>query len=403
MRYLVVSSLFCIITTPQVEAADPFTASYVEASKVHEIYRKEQSYWKDKIAKSDHPPENETKRQGKRIELEGKQAELQKKRIELLGKQTELLGKQTELLGTNIDPTAIPQLNEDITQLNEDIAQLNEDIIPLNKDISNLSDYINSPEKSLADDALNSGEFQFFRFTTEENDDQVGTDSLFGSLMASSAGDTQTIKFDAINYNLHMGGNIHIPFQLYYGNVVSDGDDDKANSIKLMDPENGVALKFPVVFNYFKNESSGGLCAFYDEDKDSVGRCSLGGDLTFNYRELKNDSGESDTQAGYTARLGGAMVFPINNVVGGKEKGFLSLGAKVVYSYANVDDPTNFFTPVLDASGNPVSFDKYIGAADLEVKWVFYEKLSISTRWLLPLNNTDYLEDVFSVSLENKF
>ena len=64
---------------------------------------------------------------------------------------------------------------------------------------------------ALVDGDIIKGDWKFFQF--------ANTDSVFGSLSVGKSGDSQSIKFNAINYNLWFGGNKKLPFQLYLSTV----------------------------------------------------------------------------------------------------------------------------------------------------------------------------------------
>lgn len=242
---------------------------------------------------------------------------------------------------------------------------------------------------------VNEGGWKFFQFGD--------TDSIFGSLSVGQSGDSQSIKFNAINYNLWFGGNKKLPFQLYLSTNASDDSDDSnndKNTETLLDPESGVALKFPFLWTY---QSAGdGFCAFLS-DENSIGHCSVGGDITLSFKDLEAQDGDSETAFGQTIRVGGAVLFPILSVEDGSEQGYLSTSVKLVYSHTNIDDPNSLFTPVLDVDGNPVDFKDSIFSGELEIKWAFTDKLAISAKLLSPFNNKDFFDDLFKLNLETQF
>ncbi len=248
---------------------------------------------------------------------------------------------------------------------------------------------------SFGDEDVNNGGWKFFQFGE--------TDSIFGSLSVGTSGDSQSIKFNAINYNLWFGGNKKLPFQLFLGTNANNNSDDSnndKNTEALLDPESGIALKFPFLWSY---QSSGdGFCAFLS-DENSIGHCSFGGDLTLSFKDLEAQDGNTDTAFGQTIRIGGAVLFPVLSVVDGSEQGYLSLAAKVVYSHTDIDDPNLLFTPVNDVNGNPVEFKDSIFSSELEIKWAFSEKLAISAKWLAPFDNNDLLDDLFKINIETQF
>lgn len=243
----------------------------------------------------------------------------------------------------------------------------------------------------LAGGSKDDGRWAFFQF--------ADTDSIFGSLSAGSSGESQSIKFNAINYYLWFGGNKKLPFQLYLSDDVSDSDTQEANTAKLLDPESGVALKFPLLWTY---QSSGdGFCAFLN-GTNTVGHCSIGGDVTLSFKDLDVVDGGSETAFGQTLRVGAAVLFPILSANDQLEQGYLSASARAVYSHVDIENSTQLFVPVTDASGAPVGFDKSILSSEVEVKWAFNGKLAISGKWVKPIDNDDYMDDLFKITIETQ-
>jgi hypothetical protein len=250
-------------------------------------------------------------------------------------------------------------------------------------------------ETAFVGEDVSKGSWKFFQFGN--------TDSIFGSLSVGQSGDSQSIKFNAINYNLWFGGNKKLPFQLYLSTSANDNSVDSnndKNTETLLDPESGVAIKFPLMWTY---QSSGeGFCAFLS-DENSIGHCSFGGDFTLNFKDLEDQDGNTETAFGQSIRLGGAVLFPILSVEDGAEQGYFSTSVKLVYSHTNIGNPNSLFAPVLDIDGNPVEFNNSIFSGEIELKWAFSQKLAISAKWLTPFDNKDHFDDLFKISLETQF
>lgn len=240
-------------------------------------------------------------------------------------------------------------------------------------------------------------------------------DPFFGGVTVGFSGDSQQAKINYGNYNIDVGGDIRLPFQLYY---TTEADTDSSmqaqqdsNTQAILDPESGFAVKFPMYFMYQDKRSDGGWCDFLeDEHKDDdsdgqntvTGFCGFGADLTFNFKELQNMDGSTETAAGQTLRLGAAMLFPIKTF-DDSTAGFLSLSARFLISHTDIDNPEQLFTPVLDGDGEPVAFDDTITSGEFELKFSINQKVAISARWLTPLDNKDYFDDVFQLNIEAKY
>lgn len=228
------------------------------------------------------------------------------------------------------------------------------------------------------------------------------TDNIFGSLAVSLSGDTQTIKVNAVNYNLWFGGNYRLPFQVYITTSAiekSDETSEDKNELSILDPESGLAIKFPLLWIYQSNGTE--PCAFAERSK--IGHCAFGGDITLSFKNLEDVSGNTETAFGQTLRVGGSVLFPVLDAEANSEQGYISASAKLVYSNTNIDDPTLLFTPVTDVEGNPVKFEKSILSGELELKFAINNQLSISARWLAPFDNKEYFDDRFQLSLTSQF
>ena len=243
---------------------------------------------------------------------------------------------------------------------------------------------------------LKGRDFSFFQFSK--------SDKLYGSLAVERNGEVRSIKFNAINYNLWLGGSIYIPFQLYLGQDStvdgSSGASADTNAAKLVDPESGMALKFPVLGLY---QSEKGFCGFQGAGKTSIGHCTFGGDFTLSARDLKDTSGKSQTLTGTTIRIGTSLLFPVFDASKLIDKGYLAIAARYIASHTRASDSTQLFAPILDSSGNAIKFNGTVRAADLEVKLKIIDNLAVSARWISPLNNTEYLKKQKKLTLEAQF
>jgi hypothetical protein len=238
------------------------------------------------------------------------------------------------------------------------------------------------------------------------------TDSVFGGLTVSKEGNAQTISLTAVNYNLHLGGKYKIPFQVFISETETTGDNtEDANVAKLLTPESGFAIKFPLLWIY---QSSGDeICSFMDtnnpEQKDNiVGHCAVGGDITINYKTLKGEDDKEEDAYGITARIGASLLFPVlepsaKTLTESKSQGYLALSAKLVYAKTNIDDPSLIFTPIMDAEGNAIAFDESIFSYELGVKFSIQDKFAVSAKWMKPMGGHEYLDDIVSISIDTQF
>lgn len=225
--------------------------------------------------------------------------------------------------------------------------------------------------------------------------------SKLGSIGIGGSNGAQSIQFNALNYDLKLGDDVLIPFQVFIAsNTPASGDQENienANAATLMDPTAGLALNFPIIYKY--NKSGGGICSFAN---DLNSGCFVGGEITLNFMNLENTEGKTETAYGKTIRLGAGFRFPILEEA--ESKGFLSLSGKLIYSsFGNVDDSTSLFTPVTDVNGTAIKFDDSIFSSELEMKIDLNDLFSISAKWIKPFNSEEYFDDRFQLILEKQF
>lgn len=244
--------------------------------------------------------------------------------------------------------------------------------------------------------------WEFFSF-----DNHKGRDPLVGSVSLQGDAQSQAVQVNPLNYNLWLGGDYKVPFQLLLAgevtkNTDSTSDVEKANASTLMNTESGAAIRFPLYGIY--QGSGKGLCEFGDS---SIGRCMVGGDITVNFKNLDKVGGGQETAFGYAARAGFSLIFPVlgesGSTADADNQGFLAIAVRGTYAHASLDDPALLFTPVTDANGNTVTLKENIGVLESELKFSINQKISIGAKWFTPLNNKDYLSNSFALMLENQF
>lgn len=231
------------------------------------------------------------------------------------------------------------------------------------------------------------------------------SDPALGSVSVGVSGGEKAIKFNAVNYSLWLGGKYYLPMQVSFagtsagsGAATSSGD---SNEAKITDQDLGdVSMRFPIFWTY---QSAGdGLCAFLKSDI-GYGHCSIGGDVSFSYRNMTDAAGDAKDSVGKAVRIGAASVFPVLSEDKSKSEGYMALAIRAAYFDSGIKEGTAFFTPVLDSGGNPIDFKESFWASDVEVKFAFFDKMAIVARWVKPFRNEEYISDNFSLEIENKF
>ena len=221
----------------------------------------------------------------------------------------------------------------------------------------------------------------------------------FGDASVGPFGDGVEYKIDALNYNIFLGDNLKVPFQLYFGDFASSEAPEDVNQKKLLDPTHGVAVQFPIARRY-QGETKGGFCNF-DQLK---GYCVVGGDVTLRGVQLvetqADDSKKEKLIFGASAGLRGSLLFPIfkKGVPGGDQAGHLGLSLGARYYYHDTDNQDLLFGPIEDPEGNPIEFKKDFAAATAEMEFDIYKNFKIRLEYFYPFDNRDVLDDVFKAS-----
>jgi hypothetical protein len=264
------------------------------------------------------------------------------------------------------------------------------------------SAFVSSYERpETAQRALKEGEkkpeWERFRFT--------GKDKGLGDAAATPFGDGVEFKLNAVNYNLKLGDEKEVPFQVFFGDFASDESPEKSNETKLLDPTQGIALQFPVAWQYVGN-GDGGFCQFKEENDQRPGACILGGDITLRSVRLSETDDAGANQESYafggSASLKVSLVFPIfeaTNIPGTEQAGKLGIGFGFRYYYHNTDEHNLLFGDVTDPEGNPIELRKGFGAFNAESEFDLFKHFKIRLEYFSPLDNRDVLDDVFKASI----
>lgn len=235
-----------------------------------------------------------------------------------------------------------------------------------------------------------------FRFDTSDKGDPV-----IGGLTLSQSSGTQLAKLNIVNYNLKLGSDLIYPFQVIVSPSVAGSsnpiNEQSSNQAKILDPESGVAIKFPVVWSY---KADTGFCGF---GKAKEGRCDAGWDLTINSKTLKSTDGNSQTASGATLGFGASMLLPIFDESVMLKEGYLAGAVKISYAHTNYGDTTKLFNPILDAGGNPIQFKNSLSTYEADLKFALTKQFAITARLVGPIGGNDYVTRQTSFSIDTQF
>lgn len=252
--------------------------------------------------------------------------------------------------------------------------------------------------QAVSDCSLEKGFIQRLEFAEE--------DEGVGGLSVSGLEGTQKVKLNALNYRLWFGGEYYLPFQIFASHTASTEptDEERAEAINadaLLDPESGIAVSVPFLWRY--KGSGKKLCHFIDEDKSELGFCTFGGKIVGHFKNLETLDGESKLASGITAELGASALFPIFEAKENKKAGYLAIGFKLLHARTDIDDPSQLFTPLTNAEGEPIEFKKSISSQQFGLKLALDKTLAIGATWTKPFDNEQYIGENLSISLETQF
>jgi hypothetical protein len=194
--------------------------------------------------------------------------------------------------------------------------------------------------------------------------------------------DASILKIAILRYNMHLGGNIYIPFSILSSEVAGSTDQEKINSLKLLDPEQG---KLNVKWSYAGRYHIGDFGKY---DNNSRGLCAIGINLGARYLGLEETEKENekktknkDAYGGYI-ELSNSWIFPIYDInKESKDAGLFAIKISGVYYYQNIAGDTILFPDAVDSDGIPLEFKKeffgYNAIANLNIT----DKLSIKVSY----------------------
>lgn len=170
------------------------------------------------------------------------------------------------------------------------------------------------------------------------------------------------VKLGAIRGFIDFGENRKMPISVIIADVTSQTQSEEANAIKLLDPEQGVNFtsEFAGRFSFL------GICG-----GDTTARCMMGFNYGLRYLKLQEDSTEESKST-----YGGFVTFKTSaafNIFKNSDDGYLSTDPKnqmgtirfyyvASYFYHDGGASDEFFSGIVDNSGNPTQFDREYGS-----------------------------------------
>lgn len=193
----------------------------------------------------------------------------------------------------------------------------------------------------------------------------------------------QSVKVTLLNYNMALGGSLHVPLTIVSGVVANGSNVQSANRLKLLDPDQG---KLNLAWTYGGRFRVGRVCDFRSTDK---GGCTLAMALGARYLGLENaqDGSSKDVFGGY-ATAAASFIFPIYD---DRDKstgvGELAIKFGATYYWQNLNGSGDLFPDAVDASGQPIkikgSYGEYGGKVNLQI----VGQLSLQGTFYRAINN----------------
>jgi len=160
--------------------------------------------------------------------------------------------------------------------------------------------------------------------------------------------DGAPIKLGVARYQIELGEDFYIPFSLLASDVTGDSEGDEANTLKLLDPEQGINFGFEQAWRY----KMGRVCAGITD-----ARCGLMVRGGLRYLRLEEaDTGTKESLYGGFVDIKNQWSFKISDL-SGDEAGWLRLGFGASYFSHGGDKSETFFAGIVDGDGNAVEFD----------------------------------------------
>lgn len=212
-----------------------------------------------------------------------------------------------------------------------------------------------------------------------------------------------SFKISVVRYNMHLGGDLYIPFSLLSSEVAGSIDQEKINSLKLLDPEQG---KLNLKWSYAARYHIGDFGKFRENER---GMCAIGINFGVRYLGLEetdrgdlNKTDNTNAIGGYI-ELSNSWIFPIFEIdKASKDAGQLAIKISGTYYYQNIDDSTILFPDAVDSAGNPLEFDKefygYNAIANLSIT----DKISIQASYF-KASSHDQLDSETTLTISYDF
>lgn len=190
-----------------------------------------------------------------------------------------------------------------------------------------------------------------------------GEIEIFSDLGVSpTLADGGEIKLGALRGFIDFGQNRKMPISVIIADVTSQTQSEEANATKLLDPEQGINLTSEFAWRY----GLLGVCS-----GDTTARCMFGFNYGIRYLKLQEEgTDQSISTYGGFVTFKTSAAFNIFKIGGGgslstdsaNQMGTIRFYGSASYFYHNGSSSDDFFSGIVDKSGNPIQFDREYGS-----------------------------------------
>lgn len=239
------------------------------------------------------------------------------------------------------------------------------------------------------------GEDEYFKFNYLKYSENLSKNlkSSFGGFVIGSADSNQTVKINALEYDIYFGDKLRVPLTLYTAEIIESDESDKesVNRTKLLDSEMGtINLSLSSITKFRVGE----ICKF-----SSAYGCYLPFQIGVRVLRLPENNVEGESSDKY--KMGGYLKAGLNTVFPITPKndpkgiaGRLALSANYVYYYQGSTDLENLFPEVLNDKGEPALSGNDYSALNVNAIFTITDKITLSAKYFKGIQSSKQLDSI---------
>ena len=257
----------------------------------------------------------------------------------------------------NIDDSALSEASSNLQALKRKEEQLESTLASLKSEYQKVTDKLTSiRDKIISSDKSCVPKSDSFIICRLVNSEEDKLDSFTDLGLSPTLADGGEIKLGLLRGFVDFGETIKAPFTVLIADVASQTESAEANTVKLLDPEQGINIGQEYVWRY----RIFGLCA----GENTTALCRAGFNWGARYMKLQGEGEEkSESTTGLFSTLQTNWSFNIFEMENPSNKlGTIRLYAAYSYFYHDGKNSDNYFSGISDGEGNSVSFDRDFGS-----------------------------------------